>query len=219
MNVEANNINKSWQDQSDDVPAYKEAGNVVRAILETMPLYRYDTKSITNASLEWSKFNNAIGFLKNIPFTNFANMEVFYLDEFKSKKSAGKIGDLISDINHDPAKNMKRVFDLMFNGKDFSGEPFFDSLMINFFGDKEYQRKAMKDAIYSIYQSFYGDKTGMWLYRTMSQNKYKPSVPDYYSFMTQYMIGAYRMKFVYYRRNPNAADYEVKGYILNDGSV
>lgn len=219
MNIDSNNINKSWQDQSDDVAAYKEAGNVVRAIMETMPLYRYDNKTITDGNLEWSKFNNAIGFLKNIPFTNLSNMEAFYVDEFKDKKSAGKIGDLISDINHDPAKNMKKVFDVLFKGIDANGRNFFESLLSNFFIDKEYQRKAMMDALYSIYQSFYGDKNGMRLYGTMSQNKFNPSTPDYYNFMTQYMIGAYRMKFVYYRRNPKATDYEVRGYILNDRAL
>lgn len=219
MNIESNNINKSWQDQSDDVSAYKEAGNVVRAIMETMPFYRYDSKSITDNNLEWSKFNNAIGFLKNIPFTNQSGMQVYYMDEFKERKSAGSIGDLISDINHDPSKNMKKVFDLLFNGMNANGEPFLDRLMDNFFFGKEYQRKATMDALYSIYQSFYGDKNGMNLYKTMSQSKYNSSIPDYYSFMTQYMTGAYRMKFVYYRRNPKASDYEVRGYILNDRAL
>ncbi|WP_418698980.1 hypothetical protein [Bacteroides sp.] len=193
-----------------------EAENVVRAIMEVMPLYVYETKSITKSYLEPSKFNDAIGFLKSIPYTNFSSMKVYEKDEFRNRVSIGKIGDFISGINHDPSKNMKRVFDLLFKGTDFQGSPFIERLMEHFFICKEYQMIATINALYSIYQSFYGDRSGMNLYKNMQQNKYHPSIPDYYSFMMQYMIGIYRMQFIYYRRNPKASDYEIRGYILND---
>lgn len=219
IKLDSNNINKSWQNQSDDVSSYKESGNVFRAILETMPFYKYKSESVTENTIEQNKFNNAIGFLKNIPYTSSANLEVYMLDEFGKMQLAGKIGDMISDINNDPSKNMKRVFDALFTGTDVNGTKFIKSLMDRFFIKKDYQRNAVIDMLYSINQSFYGDKKGLNIYKTMSQNKYNPDIPDYYSFMTQYMIGSYRMNFVYFKRNPKVDDYEVRGYVMNNRSL
>lgn len=219
INLDSNNINKSWQNQSDDVSAYKEAGNVVRALIETMPLYKMKTRSATDSTIEWNKFNNAIGFLKNIPYTNAASLEVYMKNEFEQMVPIGTIGKFISDMNNDPSNNVKKVFDALFIGEDSNGYPFIDSLMNRFFINRNYQRVAVKDMLYSINQSFYGDKNGLNLYRTMSQSKKNPSIPDYYNFMTQYIAGSYRMQFVYFRRNPRKTDYEVRGYILNDRAM
>lgn len=220
INLDSNNINKSWQNQSDDISAYKEAGNVVRALIETMPFYKMKTKSATDSTIEWNKFNNAIGFLKNIPYTNASSLEVYMKDEFGRIVSIGTIGKLISDMNNDPSNNVKKVFDALFIGTNDNGKTkFINLLMDRFFINKNYQRIAVKDMLYSINQSFYGDKNGLNLYRTMSQNKSNPSIPDYYNFMTQYIAGSYRMQFVYFRRNPRKTDYEVRVYILNDRAM
>lgn len=218
LNIDENNVNKNWQNESDDISVFKEAGNVVKAILETMPLYNYNTKQKTDMTLEWNRFNNAIGFLKNLPYTEIAGYEITGTDEYGDTFSYGKIGDLVSSISENPAVNMKRLFDALFNGK-VSKRSAIDYIMDRFFDNSEYQRKSTKDAIYSIYQSFYGDKEGLMLYNSLKQNKSNHKTPDYYSFMVQYMNSAYRMQFVYYRRDNNSDTNNIRGFILNDRAM
>lgn len=218
LNIDENNVNKNWQNESDDISVFKEAGNVVKAILETMPLYNYNTKQKTDMTLEWNRFNNAIGFLKNLPYTEIAGYEITGTDEYGDTFSYGKIGDLVSSISENPAVNTKKLFDALFNGK-VSNDNAFDIILSKFFRNSEYQRKSTKDAIYSIYQSFYGDKEGLMLYNSLKQNKSNHKTPDYYSFMVQYMNSAYRMQFVYYKRDNNSDTNNIRGFILNDRAM
>lgn len=221
LKLNKNNMTKNWSDEDSDISAFKEAGNVVKSLLEVIPFYDYNSKKRTENTLGWNRFNSAIGFLKNIPNTPAGSMTMYRPDRLdrNSMQRVGTIGEYISRINDNPSKNLKEALDVLFTTNDAYGSDFFDAVMNTLYPNQGYQRDAIKNALYSIYQSFYVDESGLRLYNTHVQNQKNHNSPDYYSYITQYVAGSYRMQFVYYKRDSSSASDNVMAYMLNDRAL
>lgn len=217
VNFDENGYAKNWNDENDDISAFQRAGGVTKTIISALPLYNYTTKKKTNALLTSSRFNSAIGFIKDLASSPVSNIMV-YDNPDKSLREIGgiTIKQLISSINENPTEGFRRAFNIIVNGYGPKGRSFFDWMKSSPLVKSSSHADTIIDSIYSIYQSFYGDENGMLIGKSESRNAANPSLPNYYGILARYMAGLYKNKFIYYRRDYDSDNREIRSDILND---
>ena len=217
VNFDENGYAKNWNDENDDISAFQRAGGITKTIISALPLYNYTTKKKTNALLTSSRFNSAIGFIKDMANSSVSNIMV-YDNPDKSLRGIGgiTIKQLISSINENPTEGFRRAFNIIVNGYGPKGRSFFDWMRSSSLVKSDSHADTITDSIYSIYQSFYGDENGMLISKSESRNAVSPSLPNYYGILARYMAGLYKNKFIYYRRDYDSDNKEIRSDILND---
>lgn len=104
----------------------------------------------------------------------------------------------------------------MINGYGPDGSSFINWMRLSPLVKSDSHADTIIDSIYSIYQSFYGDENGMLIGKSESRNAVDPSLPNYYGILARYMAGLYKNKFIYYRRDYDSDNREIRSDILND---
>lgn len=201
IDFDSNKLVKSWADSNDDIPAFKNAGGIVRAFIESIPYYKYGTNE-RYGTLNWNRFNAGIGMLKNLIYTDAANayitMMQTYGDGTVSSKTV-RLKDLINGISENSEYGLYDCLNFLFNGtvQDQNNRINAAVWVFDKLGLKQAESMALKNSIWSIWQGMYNDPDMYMLNNVSAFCRNNMAYHNYHLDMNQYIRSLNRIDFDY----------------------
>lgn len=188
MSDEYSRLHTTWTDNDDVVSAIKECGGITRIILESMMYYNSGVK--TSRKIGFNEINDGICTLKNFTFNQDSDINVIV------GKNVYNLRDTIISLNRNPIKSLKTLTEIITKGYvKQSGD---NIKAIEYISSKIYntnnnifsysRKKALENNLYSLFANI----VDLGLYEINNKSVYNPDLPNYFSYVANYVRGAYR---------------------------